>query len=586
MSEKEPARAELQPVAQPSPPSISDIKSPGAARIKALYSSLTVVERIAIFSSIFLVGFAYGLDGMVRSTYQPYATASFGKHSLLSTINVILAVVAAASQPTAAKIADIFGRVELVGFSVFLYVIGTVVEAVARNISTYAGGSVIYEVGVSMIKALNTIIVSDITSTRSRLFFSYTPISPALITTWVSGNVASSVLAVTSWRWGIGMWGVIFPFCSLSLIISLLVVGRRAKKQSNFEDRSTPLRALGLRGFSLSIFWLLDVVGIILLVAILALFLAPLTLAGGSKDQWKSPDIIAPLVVSFVCVPAFVYWELRAPRPLIPMTLMKNRAVWGPLGVAVSRNFGYHLQANYLYTMLVVAFDFSITAATRISSLFMFVQVVVGPILGLVVFKVRRLKMFILSGTVIYMVAFGLLIKYRGSASSKDRVGVIAGQVLLGVGGALFSWPSQASMQAGLKHEHLAVMTGIFFASYNVGSALGNTVSGAFWTQLLPPSLHHELAGINSTLASTAYSDPFGAVAEWPMGTPERAAIVRSYQYIQRLITITGICLCVPVMAFALATRDPKLNDEQTLAGDDSLDRDEQPGWRCTTGET
>ena len=55
------------------------------------------------------------------------------------------------------------------------------------------------------------------------------------------------------------------------------------------------------------------------------------------------------------------------------------------------------------------------------------------------------------------------------------------------------------------------------------------------------------------------------------MGTPERTAIVRSYQYIQQLITITGICLCVPIMAFAFAVRDPKLNDEQTLASDDDL---------------
>ena len=113
-------------------------------------------------------------------------------------------------------------------------------------------------------------------------------------------------------------------------------------------------------------------------------------------------------------------------------------------------------------------------------------------------------------------------------------------------------------------------MTGIFLACYNVGSALGNTVSGALWTQLLPSSLNKELGSINSTLAISAYKDPFTAVDEWPMGTPERDAIVRSYQYIQSLITVTGICLCVPVMLFAVLTRDPKLNDQQTLAVEDA----------------
>lgn len=555
---------------QPSP-SVKDLKSPGAARIRALYSSLTIVERIAIFSSVFIIGFAYGLDNLLRSTYEPYATSSFGEHSLLSTINVILSVVAAASQPTAAKIADIFGRVELVAFSVFLYVIGTVVEAVAKNVSTYAGGSVIFQIGQSMIKALNSIIVSDITSTRSRLFFSYTPIAPALITTWVSGNIADAVLSVTDWHWGIGMWCIIYPVCALPLITSLWAVTRRIKKQGSMKDYSTPLQTLGIKDFIIGLFWMLDVIGIILLVAIFALFLAPLTIAGGTQSQWKSAHIIAPLVVSVLCIPVFIYWELRAPRPLIPMSLMKDRAVWAPLGIAISRNIGYHLQANYLYTILVVGFDFGVTAATRISSLFSFVQVVVGPILGLIVFRVRRLKIFILSGTVIYMVAFGIMIKYRGSLSGNGQIGVVAGQVLLGIGGAFFSWPAQASMQAHLKHEHLAVLTGTFLASYNIGSALGNTISGAFWTQLLPSSLDNELSGINSTLATAAYKDPFTAIADWPMGTPERTAIVRSYQYIQRLITITGVCLCVPVMVFAFLVRNPKLNDEQTLASDDDL---------------
>ncbi|RJE18364.1 transporter [Aspergillus sclerotialis] len=103
------------------------------------------------------------------------------------------------------------------------------------------------------------------------------------------------------------------------------------------------------------------------------------------------------------------------------MTLMKDRAVWAPLGNAVSRNFGYHLQSNYLYTMLVSSFDFGVTAAIRISSLFMFVLVVAGPLLGLVISKVRRLKLFIIFGTAVYMVGFGLLIRYRGSGKTGNR---------------------------------------------------------------------------------------------------------------------------------------------------------------------
>jgi MFS transporter, SIT family, siderophore-iron:H+ symporter len=50
------------------------------------------------------------------------------------------------------------------------------------------------------------------------------------------------------------------------------------------------------------------------------------------------------------------------------------------------------------------------------------------------------------------------------------------------------------------------------------------------------------------------------------VGTPIRDAIIESYQHVQRLLCITGICLCVPLIAFACVLRNPKLNEKQTLA--------------------
>jgi SIT family siderophore-iron:H+ symporter-like MFS transporter len=174
-------------------------KSPGVRRVEALASVLTTWDRVFIFVGVFLVAFAYGLDGTLRYTYQPYATASFSQHSLLATVNVLRSVIAAAAQPTAGRIADIFGRAELVALSVFFYVLGTVVETVSNNVSTFAAGAIIYQIGYTMIILLVEVIVADITSTRARLLFSYIPATPFLITTWVSGNISQAVLGVTSW---------------------------------------------------------------------------------------------------------------------------------------------------------------------------------------------------------------------------------------------------------------------------------------------------------------------------------------------------------------------------------------------------
>jgi hypothetical protein len=46
-----------------------------------------------------------------------------------------------------------------------------------------------------------------------------------------------------------------------------------------------------------------------------------------------------------------------------------------------------------------------------------------------------------------------------------------------------------------------------------------------------------------------------------------------AYQQTQRLFCITGICLSIPLIAFGLCTRNPKLGKEQSLANAEKFDR-------------
>lgn len=109
----------------------------------------------------------------------------------------------------------------------------------------------------------------------------------------------------------------------------------------------------------------------------------------------------------------------------------------------------------------------------------------------------------------------------------------------------------------------LAIITALYLASYNIGSALGNTISGAIWTQRLPTTLSKHIA--NQTAASFAYEAPFSFIVEYPWGTVERQGVVLAYRETQRLLTITGICLSVLLLACTLVTRNPKLGKEQSL---------------------
>ncbi|KAK4047671.1 ferrioxamine B transporter [Microbotryomycetes sp. JL221] len=527
-------------------------QSAGVARIAAIADEITPGLRLWMFFGVFLIAYAYGLDGTIRYTYQAEATSSYALHSLLATVNVLRSIIAAAAQPPLAKLADVFGRSSLITTSVFFYVLGTIVEASSTGVKSFCGGAVLYQVGYTAVILLVEVTIGDTTSLRSRLFFSYIPALPFIINTWVSGDVTSAVLARTTWQWGIGMWAIIYPICSLPLLSALWIAQRRAKRNGKLDGIQTPFRQLGFKGLAVRLFWELDVIGLILLVAMFSLILLPFTLAGGATSKWGHAHIIVMLVIGVLCIPAFAIWEAKyAKFPAVPFRLLKTRTVLACMGIACTLNCAWYLQGDYLYTVLIVAFNESVKSATRISSLYSFTSVLVGVAMGVLVRFYRRLKPIMLFGICLFLVAFGLLIRYRGGSS--DHSGMIGAQIAL--------------IQSQTKRQHLAIITSLFLAAYNIGSALGNTISGAIWTQVLPGQLEKQFALVstNTSLAAYAYGSPFYFIVDYPWETVERQAVVLAYQHTQRLLCITGLCLSIPMLVCVLIVKNPLLGKEQSL---------------------
>jgi SIT family siderophore-iron:H+ symporter-like MFS transporter len=85
---KRPGEIISKPALSSSATPLIGAESPGVARIRALNAHTSFTNRCFIFFGIFLVAYAYGLDGTLRYTYQPYATAGFQEHSTLATISM------------------------------------------------------------------------------------------------------------------------------------------------------------------------------------------------------------------------------------------------------------------------------------------------------------------------------------------------------------------------------------------------------------------------------------------------------------------------------------------------------------------
>ncbi|VVT53729.1 uncharacterized protein SAPINGB_P003720 [Magnusiomyces paraingens] len=545
-------------------------KTVGIKKIEAMSKQYGRYGKILFFFSMFLIAYTYGLDQTIRYVFLAQAQSSYGHHSLLSTVNVAASIIAVAAQPFYARLSDVFGRTEILFISVIFYVIGTIIESQADNVQTFAGGAIIYQFGITGIMLLLQLLAADFSFLNWRLLSSFVPAIPFIINTWVSGNVSAAF--GTRWSWGIACWAIILPVISIPLFFCLFHMRYLAKKNGDFDEINedeTEYRKRGFFGFVKYLFFKIDAIGLFLIIAVFALILVPLTLAGGVSTEWKHAKIIAPLIIGGLLIPVFVTWEMYSPEPVIPFFLIKDRGVWAAFCIAVLINFIWYMQGDYMYTVLVVSVNQSVKSATRITQLYSFTSVVTGTILGFVVAKVRYLKPFIVFGACIWIIAMGLMIHYRGGMEA--RSGIIGSLVLLGFGAGFFTYPTQNSIQSVTNHEYLSIVTSLYLASYYIGSALGNCVSGAIWTQTLAKEIEKELTKIGAyslDLITLAYGSPFTFIVEYPWGSPERMAVVVAYKTVQRYLLITGTCLCVPLIAFTLCLRNHKLVSAQNRFDD------------------
>ncbi|KAF5622979.1 SIT1-transporter of the bacterial siderophore ferrioxamine B [Fusarium sp. NRRL 52700] len=557
--EKTTGTIELDPKDDPSPQITpqADQNPPGVQRVEAAARKLTTPKRWIFFLSIFFFSYANNLDYQVRNTYVPYATSSFGNHSLLATVIVVREVVASAIQPSVARLTDVFGRIEIFTLAVVFSLVGTIIQTFSADIETFAGGAVLHSLGYRISILTIEIMIADFTSMKTRLFFAFVPNWPAIVNIWISGDITSAILSVTSWKWGIGMFAIIKPICALPLIILMFILGRQ--KKSSSMEQETPSWAASLKSF----FWEFDVIGVLLLTAALAMSLIPLTLAGGQSSKWRDAGILTPLIIGIILFPVFVIWERKISHPMLPIHLLKHRTVWSCLGISTIFPCAFLVIGNYLFSLLVVSYNFTIKDATRVALLYQFCAIIVGSILGPIVIKIRRLKELILTGIALFFVGFGLMYHFRGG--SGDKSGVIGGEVVMGIAGGLFSWPTLILIQTVAQHEYIGVLISLVFTANAIGQALGSCVSGAMWTQTLYKELEKNLAPFgNDTLAPAVYASPLTVVPQYPLGSPEREAIGMSYRYIQKNLSIVSLCLVVPMLVLGLCLHNPTLSDQQT----------------------
>ncbi|KAG5770721.1 hypothetical protein H9Q72_002510 [Fusarium xylarioides] len=540
---------------------------------------------IVAFTGLFATTFVCQFLKYATKVYDAYATSAFQRHSALATANVVSTIIGLVTYPIMAKFSNVFGRAEGLTFSILFLFLSQVMYAACQNIATYIAGGIFESIGDTGYVIMQQVFIADTTSLINRGLWTSLPESFASIPTLYLGSiVADSVLKHSTWRWGYGMWALILPFCAAPLIITLYVLQRRARKAGyrrrgawDAADKTQPLSKR-----IINLIWVdLDILGAVLLVLGLGLTLIPLSLTGArNSDRWDQGSYIAVLVIGVVVVVVFFVWDTKfAKVPFVPFRMIKERTVVAACVLSILDFFHYSCFTLFFPSYLQVAGGFSPGHATRIDNALRVAFQIASVLVGILMKYTKRSQIFVFIGVPLCVLGQGLMIHFVNmNGGHANEASFITAKTLVGVGREFYQTAAQVSIQALVAKEDVPVVTGVYYAAMNFGGAVGTSVGGAIWNNILPQKLTTYLPEQAKPNALKIYKSIVVA-QKFAKGTPVRAAIDQAYRETQRLLAIAATCSLAPmlIVMFALKAVDLTKVDEAKIEENKSTDGEVEP---------
>jgi MFS family permease len=433
---------------------------------------------------------------------------------VLATLNTAASIITAVSKPPIAKVSDVLGRAEAYIFTITCYILSYILCASSKTFNTYAGGYVFYSVGQAGTAILNSTVVSDISSMRWRGFVYNILYIPFLITPWVSAFIVDSVVNGIGWRWGIGMFAILMPFCASFIIVTLLVFERRAKRSGLILTERLNIFTFCSR---------IDLGGILLLSGGFTLVLIPITLAATASDCWKTPwvdALIALGAIALACL--YPYEKYVARHPVVPIHYFRTSSVVVSVALACIDNIGFGTTQTYLYIWSMVSHNFSPRDAQFLNYTNSVMQALVGMGTGLLMYKMRSYKWIGVIGAAIRMVGYGVMVRLRTNESSVAELFIV--QLIQGAGSGMIETIVIVAAQIAVSHAELAQVTSLILLGSYLGNGIGSAIAGAIYSNQLRDRLRLHLGhGADETAVVQLYNSITGTLPAW--GTAERTAV-------------------------------------------------------------
>ncbi|KAJ4314974.1 hypothetical protein N0V94_006204 [Neodidymelliopsis sp. IMI 364377] len=511
----------------------------GIRNVEAVTLTWTKTSLACAFICMWMLYLTNAFQSSITSNLTPYITSEFEEHSLLTVINIVANSMAAAVYIPTAKLLDLWGRAEgfcvMVGFAT----LGLILMAVCKSLYTFCAAQVFYTIGFGGMIYCVDVITADASSLKHRgLAFAFTS-SPYIITAFAGPKSAEGFYNnVKNWRWGFGAFAIIVPFVAAPLFIILKLNLRKAKREGVLAREKSGRNLLQSIVYYIREF---DAPGSFLLACGLIIFLLPFTLADSAPNGWSTGYIIAMLVVGFVLLVLFgLHERFTAKVPFLPFNLLLNRSVVGACLLSFTYQISYYAWNSYFTSFLQVVSNLTLAEAGYVSSTFDVLSGFLLLICGFIISKTGRFRWLLFIAIPFYLLGQGLMIHFR---QPDTKVGyLVMCQIFIAIGGSVIILCEQLAVMAAADHQHVAPVLALLNIFGWLGGAVGNTISGAIWTNSFPQALARLLPEEELPNLDSIYGD-LTVQLSYERGSVTRLAIEQAYGIAQRRMLIAGTCI-------------------------------------------
>jgi EmrB/QacA subfamily drug resistance transporter len=258
---------------------------------------LTQREVRTILMSLLLTMFLAALDQTIVATALPTIARQFHDVSSLSWVITAYLLASTAVAPVFGTLADIYGRRGMIITALGLFIAGSILCAVAPNITVLILARGLQGLGGGGIMPIVQTVIADVISPRERgQYQAY--FSGVWMAAGLGGPVLGGVFAEHL------HWSMIFWINVPLGLVSLAMLLPRMGKIPTFHRRRK-----------------VDWLGGVLLMASAVVIMLVLTW-GGNRYLWLSPTILAMVGASVALTLAFIRHAGSAKEPFLPLSLM------------------------------------------------------------------------------------------------------------------------------------------------------------------------------------------------------------------------------------------------------------------------